>query len=316
MLGELLILLLAVLLLGGLGLVALLYLAPGSFYLLLTRAMCRRAALVRHEVTLAGGLRFVFLDGGKGEPLLLLHGFGASKETFLAIAPYLTRHFRLIIPDIIGFGESARLTEGDYSPGSQVDRLYELLQELGISAPVHVGGNSMGGMLALVCGARHPAATASLWLLDPAAVFTGPLTEVMRIAVHEQRNPFDLRTVDDLLELLNKAFVKPPWMPRPILAWQLREFIANREVQNRVFVDTMKTDVTPGIRGMTIPTLIVWGDHDEFVHPAGAEVLHELLPNSQVIIMRDIGHIPQMEAPRRTAADFVGFHASLTADRP
>jgi pimeloyl-ACP methyl ester carboxylesterase len=295
------------------GLVALLYLAPAAFLRGLMSLARRRAGLVRREVTLADGNRIVFLDGGQGEPLLLLHGFGANKDNFVQIAPYLCDRFRLIIPDIIGFGESSKPLEADYSAPAQADRLGELIRALGITQPIHVGGNSMGGLLTLYFGLRHPNRTASLWLLDPAAIFAPPFTESMRISVEEQRNPFDLRSVDQLAELLRSAFVKPPWIPRPLLAVQLKEMLANEKVANKVFVDTIKTNTQVEIKGMAIPTLIVWGDQDKFVHPGGAEILNKLLPNSRIVMMKDMGHIPQMEAPKQTARDYLAFQSSLAA---
>jgi pimeloyl-ACP methyl ester carboxylesterase len=75
----------------------------------------------------------------------------------------------------------------------------------------------------------------------------------------------------------------------------------------------MEAEAEKSIMGMKIPASIVWGDQDLFVHPEGAEILHELLPNSEVVIMRDIGHIPQMEAPRQTATDYLNFQARLAS---
>ncbi|MFO1426369.1 MAG: alpha/beta fold hydrolase [Steroidobacteraceae bacterium] len=300
----------------GAGFVVLLYAAPATLFQWIVRLWRRHVGLQRREVVLADGLRIVYLEGGSGEPLLLLHGFGANKDNFLAIAPYLTRHYRLIIPDITGFGESSKPLPADYSPEMQADRLQALLTALGIGQRVHVGGNSMGGLITLYFGARHAGRTASLWLLDPAAMFKGPLSETMTIAVHEKRNPFDIRTVDDLEQLMHKVFVKPPPMPRPFLAVQLQESLANRAVEEEVFRATMRADVEPVIDGMAVPTLIVWGEQDQLVHPGGAPLLQALLANSQLRLMPGIGHVPQVEAPRQAAADYLAFHASLSRSSP
>ncbi len=303
-----LLLLIATLVLAS---VAFLYAAPDKFSQLLFVAARHHAGLERKEITLPDGLRFVYLEGGKGEPLVLLHGFGANKDNFLQIAPYLTDRYHLIVPDMIGFGESSKPLDADYNPALQVDRLHALLQAIGITGRVNVGGNSMGGLLTLQYGLRHPDNAISLWLLDPAVVFSAPETEYMKTALHAGKNPFEIQGADDLGQIMNKAFVKPPFIPRPILEAQAREFIANKAVQNKVFADTMKSDTEQRVAGMKIPTLIVWGDHDAFVHPAGAEILHKVLPNSRVVIMKDIGHIPQIEAPEQTAADYISFQAAL-----
>lgn len=80
------------------------------------------AGLVRKEMELPGGLRYVYLQGGTGEPLMLLHGFGANKDNFVRVAKYLTPNYRVIIPDHIGFGESAKPAKADYTPRSTPGR--------------------------------------------------------------------------------------------------------------------------------------------------------------------------------------------------
>jgi pimeloyl-ACP methyl ester carboxylesterase len=74
-------------------------------------------------VNIPGGLRHVYLQGGHGDPLLLLHGFGANKDNFTQLAGYLTPHYRVIAPDHIGFGESSHSEDVDYSPASQAARV-------------------------------------------------------------------------------------------------------------------------------------------------------------------------------------------------
>ncbi len=109
------------------------------FYLSPERAVRRAlqferalAGLARKETELPGGLRYAYLEGGKGEPLMLLHGFGANKDNFVRVAKYLTPHYRVIIPDHIGFGESSKPDKADYSPRAQAERLRALAKELGI----------------------------------------------------------------------------------------------------------------------------------------------------------------------------------------
>ena len=274
--------------------------------------MTRPEDFTHREVHTPRG-RMHYVEAGQGKPLVLLHGFGANKDNFVQIAPYLTDRYHLNIPDMIGFGESDKPLQIAYGPDIQADRLHGLLQALGIKGRVNVGGNSMGGLITLQYGLRHADQTASLWLLDPAGIFSAPETEFMKVALHAGKNPFEIHSADDLALIMSKAFAKPPFIPRPILDVQARDFIANKAVQDKVFADVMKIDTEKDIAGLTLPALIVWGDQDQFVHPAGAEILHKLLPNSQVVMMREMGHIPQMEAPARTAADYIGFQNALAA---
>lgn len=148
------------------GMIGFVYLAPEKAAILAINADRHRSGLLRKEIDLPGGLRFVYLEGGKGEPLMLLHGFGANKDNFTKAARFLTPHYRVILPDLIGFGESSHPREADYSPAAQTVRLRSFAKALGFER-LHLGGNSMGGLIAMIYAASYPADVASLWLLDP-----------------------------------------------------------------------------------------------------------------------------------------------------
>ena len=99
-----------------LAVVGFVYLAPETALRYAVDAEHGRAGLTRREIDLPGGLHYVYLEGGRGEPLMLLHGFGADKDNFTLAARFLTPHFRVIVPDHIGFGESAHPQDADYAP--------------------------------------------------------------------------------------------------------------------------------------------------------------------------------------------------------
>jgi pimeloyl-ACP methyl ester carboxylesterase len=130
------------------------YLAPENAGGLLLKVQRAQAGLDRKEIELADALRYVYLEGGKGEPLMLLHGFGGDKDNFARVAGYLTTRYRVIIPDNIGFGESAHPVDADYSPPAQAKRLRAFAHALGITN-LHLGGNSMGGHIAMTYAALN-----------------------------------------------------------------------------------------------------------------------------------------------------------------
>ncbi|MCX5849853.1 MAG: alpha/beta fold hydrolase [Deltaproteobacteria bacterium] len=99
-----------------------LYLAPEKAAKLAIDMERKRSGLTLKEINLPGELHYVYLEGGKGEPLVLLHGFGANKDNFIRVARFLTPHYRVIIPDHIGFGESGHPQDADYSAGVQAVR--------------------------------------------------------------------------------------------------------------------------------------------------------------------------------------------------
>ncbi len=306
--------LLSVLILLAGGLVAAVYLVPEPVTRLLIEAERGRAGLARRQIELPGGVGYAYLEGGNmaGEPLLLLHGFGANKDNFSRVARFLTPQYHVIVPDHIGFGESAHPAEADYSPAAQAERLHALLQALGIRR-VHIGGNSMGGQIALAYAARYPAETASLWLLDPAGVWSAPASELRDIVTQTERNPLIARNEEEFAQILPFVMSDPPFIPRPMLDVMAQERIRNVALEERIFRQIADDSIEARVNGLPVPALIVWGDRDRALHVGSAAILHKLLPQSRVVIMPGIGHLPMIERPQQSADDYRRFREELAA---
>ncbi len=270
----------------------------------------RLAGLERKEITLAGGLRYVYLEGGKGAPLLLLHGFGANKDNFTRVAKYLTPHFRVIIPDHAGFGESAKPPQADYGPRAQAERLRTFARALGVSK-LHLGGNSMGGHIALTYAALYPNEVESLWLLSAAGVWSAPPSELRKRMTETGENPLLVQDEDDFAQLVAMVTAKPLMIPRPFLDVVAQERIKNYALEERVFKQLAADSVEERIRGLAVPTLIVWGQQDRVLHPGTAGILQMLLIKSEVVMMQGVGHVPMLEQPERSALDYLRFRATL-----
>ena len=269
-----------------------------------------RAGLVRRELTLPDGTLYVYLEGGSGETLVLLHGFGANKDNFTRVARYLVPHYHVIAPDHVGFGESSHPPAADYAPPAQVERLHALTQALALTK-FHVGGSSMGGHIALSWAAKYPEEVQSLWLLDPGGVGSAPKSELAQIVDAGGANPLMAQTTDQYAAIFHFVMADPPFIPRPILDQFAKERIANFALEERIFKEIRADNVEERIKGSQTPALIVFGDQDRAINPKAAEVLHALMPRSQVIIMPGIGHLPMIENPKQAAEDYLKFRAGL-----
>lgn len=270
----------------------------------------RLAGLERKEVSLANGLTYVYLEGGQGEPLLLLHGFGANKDNFTRVAKYLTPRYRVIVPDHIGFGESSKPPRADYAPRAQAERLRALMRRLGASK-LHLGGNSMGGHIALTYAALYPKEVQSLWLLNAAGVWSAPPSELRRTMSETGDNPMLVQDEEDFAQLVSLLTAKPLMIPRPFLDVIAQDRIRNHALEERIFKQLAADSVEERIRGLAIPALIVWGAQDRVLHPGSAGVLQMLLIRSEVVMMRGVGHVPMIEEPERSALDYLRFRATL-----
>jgi pimeloyl-ACP methyl ester carboxylesterase len=294
----------------AIGAVSFVYLAPETATKAALNLERVHAGLTRREITLPSGMHYVFLEGGHGTPLLLLHGFAADKDNFTRVAAYLTPHYRVIIPDQIGFGESSHIEGADYHSQAQAERLHELAKSLGIRQ-LHVGGNSMGGQIAMAYAARYPGEVLSMWLLDPAGVWSAPKSELAHLVQEQGRNPLIARTEEEFAKTFDFVMSDPPFIPRPMLNVMAQERIHNVALANHIFGQISTDSIEQRVKDMQVPSLIVWGKEDRGINVGTAEVLHKLLPRSQVIIMPGVGHLPMIERPKQSAEDYLKFRAGL-----
>ncbi|HEX9182958.1 MAG TPA: alpha/beta hydrolase [Burkholderiales bacterium] len=302
--------LLGVAALAALGVGLYLYFSPEHAVRRVLEFERRLAGLARKEATLPDGLSYVYLEGGKGEPLMLLHGFGANKDNFVRVAKYLTPHYRVVIPDHAGFGESAKPPQADYSPRAQADRLRQLARELGMPK-LHLGGNSMGGHIALTYAALYPGEVQSLWLLAPGGIWSAPPSEMRKRIEGSARNPMIVRSEEEFAQLVAGVTAVPLPIPRRFLDVVAQERIRNAELEERIFRQLAQDAVEPRVRALATPALIVWGAQDRVLHPGSAGILQMLLTRSEVVLMQGVGHLPMFEQPERSALDYLQFRAKL-----
>jgi pimeloyl-ACP methyl ester carboxylesterase len=170
----------------------------------------------------------------------------------------------------------------------------------------------MGGWIAAAYAAAHPEQVDSLWLLAPAGVASAEPSDLVKIVKAGGRVPLIARNPDEYQELLDFVFVHRPFVPHAVIKVLGQHAADNYDFYHQVFEMLEKEPpLEPQVRNLHTPALIVWGDHDRALDPSGAEILHKLMPNSQVVIMPDIGHLPMIEAPGQSAADYVKFREGL-----
>ena len=271
-----------------------------------------RAGLARKEIALADGTRIVYLEGGSGAPLVLVHGFGADKDNFTRVARYLTPHYRVIVPDLVGFGESSHRSDVDYHYAAQAERLHAFTQALGL-ARFDLGGNSMGGGISMSLAAQHPQEVASLWLIDCAGIAEAPPSELAKIITTTDTNPLIITKESDFPAFLNFVMSDPPYIPGSVMNTLARERMANQPLERQVFLQIATDSVDAAVKGLPTPTLIVWGADDRALSVGTVPVLKTLLPNAQSVVMPHVGHAPMIERPQQSADDYLRFREQLAA---
>jgi pimeloyl-ACP methyl ester carboxylesterase len=297
---------------GFLALVAIVFLL-GLFYFLFPEyvfklaidAQRSAAGLVRKEVQVNDHV-IVYLEGGKGETIVLLHGFALNKDAWVAFAKYL-RGYHLIIPDIPGFGESSQVPADSYDIESQVARLDRFTEVLQLDK-FHMAGQSMGGALTATYGARHPRKVLTLALMDTAGAPSENKSEVTR-QLEQGKNLLFADNAQDFDRLLALIFVKPPVIPTPFKKIMVADMIAHAEFSKKIWNDWQpeKFTLTAVLPLIQAPVLIIWGDQDQVTDIGGIAFLEKNLKNSHAIILNDTGHAPMMERPEETATAYLSF---------
>jgi pimeloyl-ACP methyl ester carboxylesterase len=250
-----------------------------------------------------------YLDSGSGsEVLLLVHGFAGDKDNFTRIARHLAPHYRVIIPDLPGFGDARRDPSAKHDMAAQVENLRAFMAELGVQR-FHMGGNSMGGFIAAEYAARYPQQVASLWLLAPAGTEETLESPAFQQYLAGGGMPLLVPQLRDFDNLMSECMAKPPFFP-----YSLKQVLAKRAVTDyRLHCEIMKELVGSPCLSARIetPALIVWGSEDRILSPKGASATKALMPNARLVMMEGIGHLPMLEATRRTARDFLDFQLML-----
>jgi pimeloyl-ACP methyl ester carboxylesterase len=262
------------------------------------------------------GLRVHLRDvGPRGDPVpvVLLHGTSASLHTWAGWVKALEGTHRVISLDLPGFGLTGPFPDGDARIARTLELLGALLEKLEVRRCV-LAGNSYGGRLAWEFAVLHPEQVEKLVLVD-ASGYPRSSTSVpigFRIAATP-----GLRTLAEVFlprTLIEKSVrnvygdpsrVTPELVDR-YFELTLRE--GNRGALGRRMELPLEGEVSK-LKGLTMPTLIIWGGQDRLIPPENARRFDEDIPNSRLVMFDALGHVPQEEDPVVTAAEVEKFLA-------
>ncbi|MDP8956633.1 MAG: alpha/beta fold hydrolase [Actinomycetota bacterium] len=273
----------------------------------------------------ADGVMLSSYVAGEGTPVVLLHGLGGSKVTWLPIVAPLSKAYRVIVPDLPGHGESAK-PRVDYSARFYARVVRHLLDALGIEQAVLLG-NSMGGRIALELGLRSPGRVVASVLLSPSAPglrwrYLMGFTRVFPTEVGGI--PFPLR--ERWMELfLRRLFADPDRLSSDAYSAAASEFIrVYRDPAARMaFFSSLRHVLIESpepffqsLRRIKQPTLVLLGSSDRIVPTRVGVRVAEHLPHSRLVIMPNVGHVPQFEATEDTLHEVLAFLETAPSGKP
>jgi pimeloyl-ACP methyl ester carboxylesterase len=256
------------------------------------------------------GIQVHFRDQGPvtdSLPLVLIHGTGASLHTWEPWVAELIATKRIVTFDLPAYGLTGPNANHDYSQKAYVDLLDSLLIKLKINRCI-LGGNSLGGSVSWNYAIQHAEKIKKLILIDAGGY---PLNSTsVPIAFKLAKVPI----LNNLLEKITprsmvESSVKNVYFDPKKVSNELidRYFeLTLREGNRRAFKERMasskntisKNNTSQLIKTIKVPTLVLWGDHDQLIPVASAYKFHEDLPNDTLVILKNLGHVPMEEDPK------------------
>ncbi len=276
------------------------------------------------------GNRLAYQDEGQGDAILLLHGMAGSSQTWRSVIRPLSRKYRVIAPDLLGHGMSAK-PRSDYSLGAFAVLLRDLLDELGVARATIVG-HSLGGGVAMQFVYQHPDYCERLVLIGSGGL--GP----------------DVGWTLRLLSAPGAELIMPIIAPQPVLTAgeKVRSWFAKMGIESprggeiwnayssfsdaetrQAFLRTLRSVVD--YRGQAVsalnrlnvradmPIMAIWGEQDAIIPVQHAYAALEARPDARIEVMPGVGHFPQVERPTEVVDlidDFITSQRAAEIEQP
>lgn len=229
------------------------------------------------------------LDSGAGSPVLLLHGWGATKELMAPVAQRLPGH-RVIVPDLPGFGDTAP-PPAAWGVDEYAAWVLALLDRLGV-ARTHIVGHSHGGRVAIALAAARPERVDRLVLADSAGIRPR----------HGLRHHYRVRTFK-----LLRAAATWRWLPSPLRAAAAARARRRGSADYRAASGTVRAsmvrlvnaDLRARLALLAAPTLLIWGEHDRETPLSDGRLMERLIPDAGLVVFEGAGHFAYAEQPER-----------------
>jgi pimeloyl-ACP methyl ester carboxylesterase len=258
---------------------------------------------------------------GAGNPVLCIHGFGASLFSWRNFVGPISAHYQLILIDLKGSGNSPKPADSHYSIQDHADLVYKFILDHDLKNLTLVG-NSFGGALALLLSLMlidtAPGRLRALILIDPGAFKQFIPGYVKLIGV-----PIIGAAVVYLTpaKFMAKSILKLAYYdPRKISKDQIAAYAAPLAAPGgkHALLETGKRIIPPNIDELTarykdinVPTQIIWGRQDKIISPEAADLLHAAIPGSKLEWIDQCGHVPQEERPKATVPLVLSFLGTL-----
>jgi pimeloyl-ACP methyl ester carboxylesterase len=246
--------------------------------------------------------------------VILLHGFGASLDTWEPWAEALSAHYRVIRFDLPGFGLTGPDPTGDYSDARALKILADLMDQLGV-AHASLIGNSLGGRIVWNFAAVHPERVSRLVLVSPDGFASPGLAydKAPRTPLIMQALPY-IAPRGLLRANLSAAYARPLALSEATLT-RYRDLLLAPGVRRAILArmrQTILRDPAPTLARIQASTLLLWGEKDGMIPISNAADYLRDLPHATLVRLPNLGHVPFEEDPVTSLAPVARFLAGAT----
>ncbi len=257
------------------------------------------------------GIKVHYMEQGKGDVLLLIHGYTSNLYSWNEVMPELSKKYRVIAVDLLGYGFTDKPKDATYNYRSFSDVIKKFLDKKGIRK-LSIAGNSMGGGTAIRFALDHPAMVNKLILVDSSGVKFAHDPMLLIMFGTPGLNNF-------IFSIINKSIMKKSL---EFCCYYNNDAVTDERAYlytfsfrtkgsfNSVTKTVMQNDfdgLEDKLGTLKAPTLIIWGEKDMLIPATTAGKFHRLIPNSKLTIIEKCGHMPQEEKPAVTIAAIEGF---------
>jgi pimeloyl-ACP methyl ester carboxylesterase len=265
-----------------------------------------------------GGVTLACDDRGAGTPLVLLHGFPLDRAMWDAQIESLSRDFRVVAPDLRGFGGST-LAPADVDAGVDMERyaadVLELLEGLGVVEPVVLAGFSMGGYAAWQFALAHPERLRGLVLCDTRAAADAEEAAAARLTMADA--VLAAGDVSPALGMVAKLLSAGTQQSRPELVAAVRDMIQRQRPEGIAAAQrgmARREDVRPRLRHIVCPCLGIVGVDDAISSPREMREIVDALPDARLVELDNAGHLSPMENANDVTAAIRDFAAARSSE--
>jgi 3-oxoadipate enol-lactonase len=232
-------------------------------------------------------------QSGEGSPLFLFHSLLSDRASFDAIVPRLSQSFRVIVPELPGFGKSHAVDGG---LAAVADRMAETVKDGAGDDEAIVLGNGYGGFVALQMAIRHPGIATKLVLADCGAAFSEPGRDAFRNMAAASK----AKGLSAITDVAMRRLFAPEFQARhPDLMSDRREAFlrTDPEVFRAACGALAELDLRPELERVKVPVFVLVGEHDEATPPPMSRELAAGLPQAHLATIAGCAHVPQLQSP-------------------